>query len=192
MNSNKILSIFFLFSCLQILAQNVDYDEHDGIFKKDTIKTDYSVIDYFRQERDSVVYVNGSVFLMPSDSLSFNGKNEYSIKVSNSKNGSLEIYFKNRLLYQYMLINNRINGTGFCYYPFSSDVALQGSFKEGKLHGLVFVQEGNGEIIEVMQFKNGKYVKHIYHWLSFSKKSLRQRSKGRSINPLRGDETIHV
>jgi len=148
------------------------------------------VFDYFRQEYDSMVYNVGSVFLMPSDSLLFNKKNEYTIAVSNPDNGYLEISFKNRLLYKYTLINNKINGTGFCFYPFSGNVALQGSFKKGKLDGLVFVQEKNGEMIEVMKFKEGKYIKHIFHWLSFSKKNLRERSKNRSTNPLRNDEVI--
>ncbi len=180
---------FLLFAYIQNFAQNISDNEKNKLFQKDTIITDYSVFDYFRQEQDSIVQVVG-VILMPTDSLSLFGKNEYTIKVSNPKNGYLKVYFKNKLLYKYMLIDNEIKGTGFCYYPFSGNVALQGTFKNNKLNGEVFVLKENGEILEVMKFKKGKYIKHLYHWLSFSKKSLRARSKNRSYNPLRGDEII--
>ena len=148
------------------------------------------VFDYFRQEFDSTVYEVGSVFLMPSDSLSFKSKNEYTIKVSNPENGYLEVYFKSRLLYKYMVSGYEVNGTGFCYYPFSGRVALEGRFKNGKLNGLVFIQTDDGEMIESMVFKNGKYIRHIFHWLSYSKKSMRIMRKNRSANPIRNDELI--
>jgi hypothetical protein len=187
--NKEILILCLLFSFNQVFSQT--NDKKTRIFEKDTIFTSNSVFDYFRQEEDSIVFIVGSVYLMPSDSLSFNEGNEYTTKVINPDNGYLEIYFKNKLLYKYRLINNKIERIGFCYYPFNSNIALQGSFKEGKLHGLVFVQKVNGEILEVMRFKKGKYIKHIYHWLSFSNKALRKRSKHRSYNPLRNDEIIH-
>ncbi|MFO7878586.1 MAG: hypothetical protein R6V52_00925 [Bacteroidales bacterium] len=188
--NKKILIFFLLFNCICAFAQKKSFNKNYAFLQTDTVIKSCSVFDFFRQELDSNVYTVGSVFLMPPDSLYFNKKNEYIIKVSNPKNGHLKIYFKNKLLYKYMLINNEIKGTGFCYYPFSGNVALQGRFKKGKLNGLVFVQNENGEMIEVMKFKKGQYLKHIYHWLSFSKKSLRARSKKRSSNPLRNDEII--
>ncbi len=188
--NKKLVTFFLLFNGIYAFAQEKPSNANNAFFQTDTVIKSCSIFDFFRQEHDSVVYAIGSVFLMPSDSLYFNKKNEYTIKVSNPENGYLEIYFKKRLLYKYMLINHELNGTGFCYYPFSGDIALQGRFKDGKLNGLVFVQKEDGEIIEVMKFKEGKYLKHVYHWLSFSKRSLRVRSKNRSSNPLRGNEVI--
>jgi len=188
--NRKLLLFLLLFNCINAFAQKKSYDVNNTFFQTDTVIKSCSIFDYFRQEHDSIVYAVGSVFLMPSDSLHFNEKNEYTIKVSTPENGHLEIYFKNKLLYKYMLINHEIRGTGFCYYPFSGNVALQGRFEEGKLNGLVFVQKEDGEMIEVIKFKEGKYIRHVYHWLSFSKKSSRARSKNRSSNPLRNDEII--
>lgn len=188
--NKKLLILFLLLNCVHTFAQKKSFDIKNGIFQKDTVIKDCFVFDYFRQEYDSIVYNVGCVFLMPSDSLSFTKKNEYTVKVLNSEDGYLEVYFKNRLLYKYMLINHEIKGTGFCYYPFSGNIALQGQFEEGKLNGLVFVQKENGEMLEVMKFKEGKYIKHVYHWLSFSNKRLHDRSKNRSSNPLRNDEVI--
>jgi len=190
MNRSKKIILFFLFlNCIQSFAQE-KLTEQKYIFKKDTIINNDYVFDYFRQERDSMVQLVSCVILMPTDSLSLYGENQYTTKVSNPKNGFLKVYFKNKLLYKYMLNDNEIKGTGYCYYPFSGNIALQGRFKEGKLHGLVFIQKEDGEILEVMKFKNGIYIKHIYNWLSFSKKSLQARHKNRSSNPLQNNEVI--
>lgn len=156
---------------------------------KDILKciTKSVIFDYFRQQYDSTIFIIGSVAVMRGDSLSFKTKNDYCIDSSDTE---LKIYFKNRLLYKYELHKGKIEGTGFCYYPFANAVAIQGQFKDSKLDGLVFVQSRDGSLIEVMEFKKGKYLKHIYHWLSLDKKSLKARSKGRSSNPLRRDEVI--
>lgn len=127
---------------------------------------------------------------MPSDSLSFNQRNEYLVRVKDPENGYLEVLFRNRLLYKYMLINNEINGTGYCYYPFLGRVAIQGQFKEGRLNGVVCVLAKDGGIIECMKYKKGIYKKHIYHWLDSSSRSIREKRKNRSSNPLKGDEVI--
>lgn len=153
---------------------------------QDSIRVRNYVFDFFRQEYDSIVYVVGGRFLMPGDSVSFI-KNEYLI---DSTNEHLNIYFKNKLLYQYSIHNGKIEGEAYCFYPFLGSVALQGNFVQSRLHGLVFVQRQNGSMVEVMKFNMGKYVKHVYHWLCDNKKCLKFRSKNRSNNPLRNDETI--
>ncbi len=187
--NKKLLIYCLLLNCVQVIAQNISEEENKMIFQKDTIITEHSVFDYFRQERDSFIHAVG-VIIMPIDSLSFFGENEFTFKVSNPERGYLEVYHRGYLIYRYMLINYDINGTGFCYYPFSGNIALQGRFKEGKLHGLVSVQKEDGEILQIMKFKGGKYVKHVYHCLRFSRKSLKAISRNRSYNPLRGDEII--
>lgn len=131
------------------------------------------------------------IMVVPGDSLNW-AKNEYLIKVTTPSEGYLEIFFKDRLLYKYYLINNEVQGTGIIYYPFLGNVAIEGQFNSGVLDGLVFVHKKDGEMIEVMKFRKGKYIRHLYHWLSFSKKSLKARSRNRSSNPLRNDEVIEV
>jgi hypothetical protein len=138
------------------------------------------VFDYFRQTHDSTVYVVGGRFLMHGDSLSFR-RNEYQI---DSTSEYLNILFKNKLLYSYSMSNGKIEGTGYCFYPFIGSVAIQGNFIDSKLHGLVFIQRQNGSMVEVMEFNMGEYVKHVYHWLCDNKKCLKYKSKNRSSNPL--------
>lgn len=186
----KYVTIYFLLTSISgVFAQISKLDPYHAILQKDTIVTEYVIFDYFRQEYDSMVYCVGG-YLMPSDSISFKSQNEYRIEVVTPNNGYLNIYFKNKLLYQYSLYNNEVCGVGSCYYPFTSDVSVQGQFVKGKLDGLVFVQNEKGKMIESMKYRNGKYVKHVFHWLSLSKRALRYRSKKRSDNPLRGDEEI--
>jgi hypothetical protein len=181
---------FYLLIAACFLGINSYAQEPNGRLNKSGEKLTNVIFDYFRQEHDSIVYLVGSTFLMPSDSLTFKDKNQYKVKVINPEKGYLEIYFKGYLLYKYELLNNQVQGSGFVYYPFKKSVALQGRFANGKLDGLVFVQSQEGEMIEVMKFKNGKYINHVFHWLSPSKNSLKRRSKNRSSNPLRNDEVI--
>lgn len=189
----KSLYLYLILFCYtSIFGQNKEFDLERGFFGTDTTFTNNFVFDYFRQEKDSIIYTVGSVFLMPSDSISFKEKNEYIFKVSSPENGFLEIFFKNRLIYKYTLFNYRIHGTGCCYYPFDGNIAIQGQFMNAMLNGYVFVQRQNGEIIEVMKFKCGKYRKHIYHWLALSDKSLRNRNKKRGNNPLCNKEAIVI
>lgn len=191
---NKILiAILIISNCLNVYSQRKTFDHNSFLSQKDTLVTSYYVYDYFRQEYDSIVFTVGCIFLMPSDSISFLGKNEYKIikeTTTNPRFGHLYIYFKNKLLYEYTVVDNNITGIGVCYYPFSGNVAITGQFNNGKLNGLVIVQRQNGEILEVMKYKKGKYIKHVYHWLAFTKKQLKGRSKNRSDNPLKGDELI--
>ncbi|HEY9700914.1 MAG TPA: hypothetical protein V6C58_00615, partial [Allocoleopsis sp.] len=113
MNKHIVVSLLLLY-CTHSFAQENSFDLRNFSFRTDTTVKTEKVFDFFRQEYDSSVYVIGSVFLMPSDSLSFKVNNNYIIKVSNPKNGQLEIYFKDRLLYKYTLRDYEINGTGFC------------------------------------------------------------------------------
>lgn len=108
--NKKLLILILSLNCVHSFAQKKSFDIKNGGFQKDTVIKEYFVFDCFRQEYDSIVYNVGCVFLMPSDSISFNKKNEYMIKVLNSEDGYIEVYFKNRLLYKYMLINHANQG----------------------------------------------------------------------------------
>lgn len=153
----------------------------------DTCHKSNSIFDYFRQEKDSSVYIIGPVFLMKSDSLSFKEKNEYCTKdvIINGNIVRKEIFFKEKLLYSYTIKNGKINGLGYCFYPFLGKIAVQGNFCNSKLHGIVTVQNKEGKIIEIMKYRRGKYIKHIFHQ-NFGYKKHKFKSK----NPLRYDYVI--
>lgn len=174
-----------LINICQVSAQEeklIDIDK--GVYLRDTTFTLCFVSNYFNQKYDSINLVVGKVFVTPGDSIKFNGCNSYTYVVENNRKGYLYIYFKGRLAYRYNLYKGRVRGVGICYYTFTGDVALQGAFKDGRIDGMVTVQKKNGEIIEAMKFKKGKYVKHLYHWVYYDRKALRLISKGRSRNPL--------
>lgn len=147
---------------------------------------------YFTESNDSVVSIMNGIYLDPRDSIieTFTIQREKS--KGNSRFGWLTISHNDKVLYKYELVDGKVDGIGYCYYPFTGRVAFQAQFKKDKLNGIVFFQDMSGKIIEVMKFKSGRYRRHLFHWLSYSKKSLRLRSKNRSSNPLRNDEVITV
>ena len=139
----------------------VTFFSSSSIFSQN--RNDTNVIyDSFRQEYDSAVYNVGLLYLMPSDSVNLFKQNNYTIE-ENEANGLRFIYFKNHLLYKYQIKNSTINGKGYVYYPFSEQVAMQGTFKNGKLHGLLFVMDNNGAILELLRYKKGKFKRYVYH-----------------------------
>lgn len=156
------MKYFFLTSALiGIMCISSSFKE------KQVVSCNYSnmIFDYFRHQNDSNIYIIGSVFLMPSDSLSFVEKNEYCTKetIFNGSVTEKKIFFKDELLYSYTVKDDKINGVGYIYYPFLKKIAIQGNFCNSKLQGLVTVQNKNGKIMEIMKYRNGKYIKHVFH-----------------------------
>jgi hypothetical protein len=187
---NFIILLISIFTIINGFSQARIDEPPEEYLTKDTVFETNIIYDFFRNEYDSILYNIGSVFLMPSDSISFKNKNRYKIHVTEPNNGKLKIYYKSKLLFEYKLINRKVEGTGYCYYPFTGNIALQGRFSNNKLNGLLFVQKSDGRILEGMKYEKGIYIEHIYHWLSFSKKSLRKRSKDLNKNPLKNNEII--
>jgi antitoxin component YwqK of YwqJK toxin-antitoxin module len=100
------------------------------------------------------------------------------------------IKYKNEILFEYNLIDGKVNGIGFCYYPFLKKTAMIGEFKNDQLHGKLLVFDFEGMLIEIMLYKNGKYKEHLYFW-NESITSLKHNSvKSSSLNPLRNDDLI--
>jgi hypothetical protein len=97
---------------------------------------------------------------MPSDSINFSGENIYHHVF---RGDSLNIYFKERLLFNYAIKDGYIS-TGKIFYPFEDRIALWGQFKDNKIDGIVVLFNINGEILEIIEFRKGKYKSHIYHW----------------------------
>lgn len=147
-----------------------------------------SVFNYFTGEYEKIIYIIGKAYLMPSDSLSFT-RNVYQV---DSIASEINIYFKSHLLFNYQFLNKGGEGYGYCYYPFTGAIALQGYFRNFLLDGLLFVSDPDGRILEAMKFKHGVYQKHVYFWRCLSKKALRRMSKHRSDNPLLNNEQIVV
>lgn len=177
--NRNLVTIIIMFVCF---TADMCYSQKDKDCKT-------QIYNYFTQRNDSIIFDIGSVFLMSSDSISLIG-NIYCIKTDTVINQK-EVYFKKKLLFKYETKNGKVNGIGYCFYPFLEKVAIQGQFKNEKLHGFVITQDENGKIIECMKFKNGVYKRHLFHFESDnSKKSLRMISKNRSKNPLRNDELI--
>lgn len=101
----------------------------------------------------------------------------------------LNLYFKNNLVYHFDIENGVIEGKGFGYYFNSKIIGVEADFKKNKLQGIVSLYNKEGELIERMKFKKGKFVRLIYE-NGMSKKTLSRRIKNRSKNPLRNDEKI--
>ena len=138
----------------------------------------------FSDEINSNFYTINDIFLMPSDSINFKGKNEYCISFTkkNDKWNYKSIYFKGALLFKLEMKDDEYDGVGYCYYPFISIVAIQAEFRKSKLHGLYIVNCKTGKTLEIMLFKNGKYKKHIMHHQFYSKKALKLFSKAYEFN----------
>lgn len=132
--------------------------------KKGSTDSSTVIYNYFTQQYTSIVYDIGSVFLMPSDSVSFKNDNVYETRVTDSIDGYKEVFFKNRLLFRYEMRQGKVEGLGYCFYPFSSTIAIQGEFVNNKLNGWVFFQDKNGKVIEVMRYKHGRFEELLYHW----------------------------
>lgn len=138
------------------------------------------------------MFTIGSIYLFSSnDDISFKAPFEYNILRDDDK-GKLKVFLKDKLLYEYTLRDGIINGIGYCYYPFLGNVAIQGEFKNNKLNGLVIIMERNGEVLEIMEFKNGEFKKQIFQGTS-SKKILKLynkhiKNKYLDNNPLKGRE----
>lgn len=119
------------------------------------------VCNYFNQSVDSVVLYFGNLQLMPQDSVNFGGNNVYRHVLEND---SLNVYFKNALLFSYGYSESGID-TVTVYYPFDGSVAYRAQFRKSRLHGQVVSLDKTGKILEVMMYKRGKYKYHLYHWI---------------------------
>lgn len=176
----KYLFIFIIYLCYANLG-----------FSQNT--KEYVIFDYFRQEWDSTVFIIGPIALFSSkDDISFKEPFEYTLMRQNDK-GKLEIFLKDKLLYEYTLRDGVVNGMGYCYYPFLGNVAIQGEFKNNKLDGLVFLMERNGEVFEIMEFKKGEFKKQIFKQGTSSKRILKRftkhiRNEYIDNNPLKGQK----
>ena len=126
-----------------------------------SIQSKEYIYDYFSQSIDSCVYYVGNIRLMPSDCVDFQGLNQYSELL---KEDAFNIYFKKELLFSYSIKDSKILD-GRVYYPFDEKIAIWGQFHNFKLHGLLILFDRNGEVLEIMEYKKGKYKYHRYHWM---------------------------
>lgn len=151
--------MFYLLSVL-LFSCNLGGSARLRGFEENYDRVENYAIDYFSNSLDSAVYYVGNLRLMPSDSINFNQKNIYRYAL---RGDTLNIYFKERILFNYLIKDGYIS-TGKIFYPFEDRIALWGQFKNNKIDGIVVSFSQNGDILEIMEFHNGKYKGHIYQW----------------------------
>jgi hypothetical protein len=161
-----------------------------GCQDSDTLFISNSVYDFFTGQEDSFNFYKGKIRLMEFDSIDMEGNNEYRFEYKHDD--ELKVYFKEHPLFSHEVENGQLKGSGYCFYPFEKRVAVQAEFRKSKLHGLVVVQDRNGKLLEIMKYKKGKYVRHLFHFNIKGEKGLRKYSRDHTGNPLLGDEVIEI
>jgi antitoxin component YwqK of YwqJK toxin-antitoxin module len=136
------------------------------------------------------IFIRAKYGYMEFDYIDMEGNNEYRFEYKHDD--ELKVYFKEHPLFSYEVENGQLKGSGYCFYPFEKRVAIQAEFRKSKLHGLVVVQDRNGKLLEIMKYKKGKYVRHLFLFNIKGKKGLRKYSRDHTGNPLLGDEVIEI
>ncbi len=138
--------------------------------------THTSFYSYFKQKVDSVF-------------VSFDRVEFYQVAAIAKKDGAgyFRVFYNKQLLFDYDIREGKINGLGVMYHPnllgHTYDTPFcQSLFKDGKLDGITTLYNDDGLINEVMCFRKGKYLKHLYHHKSKSRKDLNQGNR-KSTSP---------
>lgn len=185
---NKLIFILFLFISIICKSQNYTYN---CMYDKDTSFNVIGFFNHFSGEMDTNYFLMGQFILVSYDSLFDNGDNSYRINIIRPNNGKLEVYYRDKLLYEFPLKGGAVSGVGYGYYLDNNNIALQGNFKNGKLDGLLFIFNKEGKIFECMIYSKGIFKKSIYYIEATSTKDLKTRnSRRKTKNPLRNDEKI--
>lgn len=113
--------------------------------------------------------------------------------------GRLSVFFLDSKLFEFKVQEGQFNGEGYAFYlnkdPQKNRVAIQATFKEGKMHGEVNVYDKYGSCIEQLMYDQGRFKKMIYSNNYTTKKSLRKRTqylKQQAIDPMKNDEVVVV
>jgi|SRR5690554_744928 len=178
----RILILIFLISINNCFLSQTMLDKE----KIPCDSVEYFVFDYFRQVKDSAVTMVGRVMLINYDRLDID-TNKYCFFKNNDL---LVVKFKNEILYEYQINKNKITGIGICYYPFIEKTAMIGEFKNNKLHGLLYVFDRQGELLEIMKFRRGKYKKHVYFWSDSNEEVKQRKNIYNNTNPLLNEYEI--
>jgi len=182
--------IFILFLIVGTICKSQNFTDN-YIYNKDTSYNVIGFFNHFTEEMDTNHFLMGQFILVSYDSLFDNANNSYRVNIIRPNNGKLEVYYRDKLLYEFPLKDGIVSGVGYGYYLNNNRIALQGNFKNGKLDGLLFIFDEEGEIFECMKYSKGIFKKSIYYIEATTKKDLKIRNSSRKTkNPLRNDEKI--
>lgn len=162
----------------------------------DTTYNHHSVFNYFTDnEIDSPLNFQCLSIYYPVDTSFFKKEFVFKhvVKASNDSLqffGSYKVYFMNKPLFKFKLVQGKIEGVGYMYYPNSERVAVQGMFQKGELHGLISLQDYEGRVYQIMKFKKGKLRRLIYYRGDNRFMRLRKLKRKKLVNPFRIHEII--
>lgn len=159
---------FFIFSFFTVSSYSQVECFDEDIAEKCEIDTSYQIFDYFNHRIDSLFCLYGRVTLMDcSPYYLYKKRPIYITRKLTYKDGSgmLDIFIDDKLLFRYYMINGRIEGSGYIFYPQTGHVAYQGYFSDGKLNGPLFcLSKDDSEVIHSILFKNGSPKKILFLW----------------------------
>lgn len=142
--------------------------KNDSTFYKLSHPTFYS---YFKLHLDSI--------FISFDSIVFNQEGVIDNK---SQHGYLEISYNDQVLVKNEIRNGKISGIGLLYHPNLLGLSYelpycQAHFSNNKLHGVVIFYDEIGITTEILLFRKGKYLKHLYHKKAITDESLKKGNK---------------
>lgn len=186
MNKTIIILLLFVSTICNAQIPSLNYK-----INEDTSFYANAFFNNFLGDMDTNRFLIGQCLLVSYDSIFVKGNNLYRVNIINHSNGKLEIYYRNKILYEFSLKNGIVSGVGYGYYLNNSTIALQGNFKNGKLDGFLFLFDKDGRVIECMKYVKGVFQKSIYYINAKSDKDLKIRNARRKTkNPLKNDEII--
>lgn len=112
--------------------------------------------------------------------LVFKKKEYYQIAAINNVNhcGYFKIFYKNILLCQFEIRENKIAGIGTRFFILENKkIASHSMFKNNLLHGITIFYDNQGNIESIVKYKRGRYKQYIYHRLSINEKVLKYGNK---------------
>lgn len=181
----KLMLVSISFCCFTSHGQ---YDKFwESNFEK-SIKGDSIIFEssssehmnYFTQEMTSSTYYFGNISLGDLNDLAYSSlKMTQIVRIHNESNcGNYFVYLNGNLLFDYEIQENAVQGVGKCYYLcFECPIVSIGLFSNGKLNGPLLVFDKEGNILEIQNYKNGKYKGHLYHYLAKTKVALKEGNK---------------
>lgn len=155
--------IFFITFCNSANAQITCFDDDIAVCK---IDTSFVIYDYFNQRWDSLFCLYDRVVLIDTYKYCYEEKKPiFTTRKMTYEDGSgvLDIFIDGDHLFKYYMLNDKINGMGYIYYPRTGHIAFQGHFIDNKLDGSLFcLSYKDSEVIYSMLFKKGNPKKILY------------------------------
>lgn len=91
--------------------------------------------------------------------------------------GYLKIYFKEKLIFRYEVLNGKISGIGYKYDYKTGRIELYGLFYNSRLNGPLVRTNLDGSVAYIVNYRKGKFKKYIYHYRNKSEEDLMEFSE---------------